>query len=276
MSQRLSPILVKAPQRSDEWFAARLGNATGSRISDTIDYLKPTKMHIKKADEFYALNKDLRDEEWIDIMREQYPVEYCLQAYVELSESSKRIGYRQSIVAERITGRRGDTDPYVTEDMKWGIVNEGFAKSLYQVKYRNLVEEAPLMLHPTLLCGASPDGLVTDMETGELGNLEVKCLKSSNHLYKVILKDDMPSEYNNQVQMQMWINGRDWCDFVAYDSRVKEGLQLFVKRIEYDEFYVTNVLEPGVTRFLDECDKEERVFYAIMKARQKQIDEIPN
>jgi predicted phage-related endonuclease len=160
-----------------------------------------------------------------------------------------------------------ELDPYITKDMMWGQMLEPEARHMYQLITKNEVQDAPLMLHPELLCGASPDGLVIDTTTGELGTLEIKCLKSTNHLYKVIETQKVPNDYIDQIQMQRWITGRDWCDFVAYDSRVKDGLHLFMQRVEYDEFYVDEVMIPMLKRFLNECDHEERKFYAIANAK---------
>lgn len=269
MRQRLTPIILEAPQRSDEWFRARLGNVTASMVSKTMEYYTVTATNIKKAREYYALNEDSYNQEWLEKMEAEYPTEFCLNAHVELRETAARKGYRQNIVAERITKMRSDSDPYITEDMKWGIINELTAQTLYKERSGNVLKDAPYMMHPLLLCGASPDGHVIDTKTGELGNAEIKCLRSANHLYKVIESDEVPEEYINQIQMQMWINGRDWCDFIAFDSRVLEDLQLFIKRVEYDEFYVDNVMVPMIIRFLDECDQDERKFYAIAKKRRE-------
>lgn len=272
MTQRLAPIIVEAPQRSDAWFRARLGNVTASKVSIIMDYLAVKAGDLKKADEYYALNKSSFDDEWLETMRESYPTEYCLRVKVDLRESQVRRSYRQNLVAERITGRRSDSDPFTTEDMKWGVLNEIAARELYAERTGNVVRDAPYMMHPSLLCGASPDGHVIEVTTGELGNIEIKCLRSSNHLYKVIDTNDVPDDYNDQIQMQMWINGRDWCDFIAYDSRVFEDLQLFIKRVRYDEFYVDNVMVPSIARFLDECDRDERKFYAIARQRKEAME----
>lgn len=271
MRQTFTPIVVQTYQRSPEWFSARLGNVTASNVTKTMDYYAVTKTNINKAIEYYQLNKGSFSDEWTEKMLTEYPVEFCLRAGVELREQASRMNYRHGIVTERITKMPAELDPYQSKDMVWGTYLEPEARYMYQRKCGHKVQDAPLMLHPSLMCGASPDGLVIDTRTGELGTLEIKCLRSANHLYKVIETGEMPEDYRNQIQMQMWITGRDWCDFVAYDSRVKEGLHLFVKRIEYDEFYVDNVMVPSIVRFLDECDREERKFYAIAKQRQERM-----
>jgi len=40
---------------------------------------------------------------------------------------------------------------------------------------------------------------------------------------------------------------REWCDFVSFDPRLPENLQLFVKRVKIGE-----LLEPEIRRFTDE------------------------
>jgi YqaJ-like recombinase protein len=271
MMKRLTPIVVQAPQRSPEWFQARLGNVTASMVSTTMEYYAVTKTQLNKAIEYYQLNRASFTDEWTERMLNEYPVEFCLRAGVELREQASRINYRRGLVAERITGMPAELEPYISKDMVWGQALEPEARAMYILLTKNKVQDAPLMLHPKLMCGASPDGLVIDTQTGELGNLEIKCLRSVNHLYKVIEANEVPNDYRDQMQMQMWIDGRDWCDFVAYDSRVKEGLHIFIKRVEYDEFYVENVMVPMITRFLDECDRDERKFYAIAKKRREEV-----
>lgn len=269
MKPRLTPIIVKAPQRSSEWFNARLGNVTGSKADLTMDYSKPTVAQLKEA--IKAHEDQGIDEGYIEEMSEKYPVEFCLEIGIELRESAGRKGYKEGIVAERFSGMPADLDPYITKDMLWGQNQEIFARHKYQELTDNIVQEAPLMLHPEWLCGASPDGLVVDSQTGELGNLEIKCLKTKNHMYKVLKAKKAPDEYITQIQMQMWIDGRDWCDFVGFDSRLDEGLQIYICRVRRDDFFIENVLIPSIKRFLDECDHDQRVFYAIMKSMQERL-----
>lgn len=273
MQERLTPIIVDAPQLSEEWFRARVGNVTGSKVALTMSYdTRGIASKLKMAQEVYELNPALYDAEYLEQLA-GYPVEYCLKADIELKPNSGRELYKRQIVSERFTGASADEGMFISKAMLWGQMQERYAKAQYKGISGNVLQDAPLMLHPTWLCGASPDGLVIDTQTGELGNLEAKCLEPWNHLYKVIKSDEMPSEYVPQVQMQMWINGRDWCDFVGYDPRVQEGLRVYIKRIPRDEFYINEILVPSIERFLDECDADERQFYAIKEARFKKAQE---
>jgi len=52
----------------------------------------------------------------------------------------------------------------------------------------------------------------------------------------------------------MAVTGREWCDFVSYDPRLPEDLQLFVVRLERDEEYI-KAMEAEVEKFLGEVSE---------------------
>lgn len=261
-SPRVTPILVNHPQKSEEWYQARLGNLTGSEAEKAFLNISDTA----KA----ALIRDLLNVKTLTpkIKATESFLELWSQDALELFDSvgakppepEARVKYRQAIVAERLTGLSTDTDKFVTGDMKWGIVNEKLAIAKYQLETENIVKEAPFMLHPDLRAGASPDGFVIEKDTGLLGVIECKCLKSTNHLYKIIKTQQIPEEYMVQIHMEIWISGRDFCDFIGYDSRLPKGLEIFVKRVMRDDEYIDNVLEPEVRRFLDDVKRDETYF----------------
>ena len=61
------------------------------------------------------------------------------------------------------------------------------------------------------------------------------------------------------MQWQMATTGRKWCDFVSFDNRLPEELQIFIKRIERDDDYI-KTLEEEVIKFLKELnDKIEKL-----------------
>ncbi len=256
------PIVVDAPQRSDEWFKARLGKVTGSRVADVFYNISDAARNaaIRELLEVSAITAKVKETADYQLLNDMDSITLLEKAGFELPESEKRKKYREGTVAERITGLPADPEPYITYDMKWGMVNEDIAITVYQMQERMVVEKAPLLLHPELKCGASPDGFAVDTKTGEKGNVEVKCLRSANHLYHIIKTEEVPEEYMPQIQMQMWINGALWCDFIGFDSRLPTGLKIFVKRVARDDDYITGELEPAVRRFLAECDSDERFF----------------
>ena len=94
--------------------------------------------------------------------------------------------------------------------------------------------------------GGSPDGFV-----GDDGMVEFKCPTSGTHI-KTLLGAEC--EHRAQIQGLLWVTGRQWCDFVSYDPRLPEGLQLYIQRIERDPDYIAE-LAGNVIQFLSEVDE---------------------
>ena len=152
------------------------------------------------------------------------------------------------LLAERMTGAGADNS-WVSPSMEWGVEQEPFARMQYEVSRETFVEKTGFWKHPTIQwLGASPDGLV-----GEHGLVEIKCPNSTTHL-EYIFNDEVPSAYYNQIQCQLWVTGRLWCDFVSYDPRImKESKRLFIKLCHRDDKLIAQ-MEVAVKKFLAELD----------------------
>lgn len=161
------------------------------------------------------------------------------------ASTQKRLDYLMEIVTQRLTGQQ--TPTYVNAAMQWGIDKEGFARQAYQDRTGNTVDLVGFIQHPTMLCGASPDGLI-----GIDGGVEFKCPSSVNHANAIL--NGMPQEHTPQIQMQMWIAGLQWIDFVSYDPRFPVAQSLYIQRILRNEEYITK-LEVEVVKFLAEVEK---------------------
>ena len=186
-------------QGTPEWFAARLGKATGSRIADII-------------------------------------------AKTKTGYSTSRANYAAQLVCERLTGKVAES--FTNSAMQWGTETEPLARAAYEVKTGEMVDQVGFVDHPSIEnSGASPDGLV-----GLFGMLEIKCPNTATHI-ETLLSQQVPTKYITQMQWQMACAGRQWCDFVSFDPRMPENLQLFIKRVEYDPPYVA-MLEKEVIQFL--------------------------
>ena len=188
-------------QRTEEWFQARLGKVTASRVADVL-------------------------------------------AKIKSGESASRRNYKIQLVSERLTGEKQET--YINQAMQDGIDREFYARERYVQQFGE-VEEVGFVKHPTLEAGASPDGMV-----GEDGILEIKCPMGSTHT-ETLMTQDVPSRYIPQIQFQLLVTGRKWCDFVSYNPMFPEHLQVFVKRVEADPVYQKE-LESEVKQFLSEVD----------------------
>jgi predicted phage-related endonuclease len=87
---------------------------------------------------------------------------------------------------------------------------------------------------------------------GNDGLIEIKCPNTATHI-DTLLSDKVPSKYNTQMQWQMVCTGRKWCDFVSFDPRMPDGLQIFIQRVDFDVEYV-KMLEAEITGFLGELE----------------------
>ncbi|ARP89789.1 exonuclease [Bordetella genomosp. 9] len=168
-------------------------------------------------------------------------------AKVKTGEAADRRNYRAQLVIERLTGQHQES--YSNAAMQWGTEQEPFARIAYMAQTGNEVQEVGFIEHETLLAGASPDGLV-----GDTGLVEIKCPVSATHI-ETLKSGICPNEHYPQVQGQLWITGRDWCDFVSYDPRMPERLQLFMTRVGRDPDYI-DMLAKEVQAFLDEVAAE--------------------
>jgi len=151
--------------------------------------------------------------------------------------------YLTELVVERLT--QAPAQRYITAAMQWGTEQEAPARAAYEARTGVAVEETGFVAHDTLLAGCSPDGLV-DWD----GLIEIKCPFNSGVHIETLL-GGMPKDHMPQIQGQMWITGRQWCDFVSFDPRMPVELQLYIQRIPRDPAFIAD-LERRVTSFLAE------------------------
>ena len=159
--------------------------------------------------------------------------------------SASRENYMADLIVERLTGQKASS--FSNAAMEWGTEQEPNARAAYSARTGELVEEVGFIDHPAIpMSGASPDGLVNE------GCVEFKCPNTATHL-EYLLAGKPPEKYVTQMQWQMACAGRPWCDFVSYDPRLPERLQLLVIRVPRDDDYIA-MLETEVKKFLAELD----------------------
>jgi putative phage-type endonuclease len=167
--------------------------------------------------------------------------------------------YLTELVVERLTQQ--PIQRFQNAAMTWGTEQEPAARAAYERVTGTSVEETGFIAHDILLAGCSPDGLV-DWD----GLVEIKCPWNTAVHIETLL-NGMPDEHIPQVQGQMWITGRQWCDFVSYDPRMPEPLQLHVQRINRDPAYVAD-LERRVTEFLAEVGAQVEALRRLAESRK--------
>lgn len=194
-------------QRTDEWFQARLGKVTASRISD-------------------------------------------LTAKTKSGYAATRANYMADLLCERLTGER--KEGFTNAAMQWGTDMEPDARRMYEFMTDASVSEVGFVPHPRIsAAGASPDGLI---DTN--GLIEIKCPNTATHI-ETLLGAPIDGKYVKQMQWQMACTGREWCDFVSYDPRLPERMQIHIRRVSLDRSLVAD-LEDEVDKFLAELAAKEK------------------
>ena len=159
--------------------------------------------------------------------------------------------------------------------MQWGVQQEAIALRAY-VDYQHQnghpgLTACSIGFHTSRaypFLGATPDGGVYDPSSGELyGFVEIKCpyshrdetpeaaCESSNFCCSLENTGGVPTvrlrtshNYYCQVQGQMGVGSRPWCDFVVY---TKKGLS--VERISFISEFWNDQLLPKLIEFYTKC-----------------------
>lgn len=121
--------------------------------------------------------------------------------------------------AEHIT-KYSDIELINSADIRRGIELEDEAIFLYEVQFNTKVDSVGF-IEIDEFTGCSPDGLV-----GSDGMVEVKSPRQSVYL-ETVLTGKIKPEYDTQIQYDLFISDRKWCDFIMYHRK----FGIYVKRI---------------------------------------------
>ena len=156
--------------------------------------------------------------------------------------SASREGYLGELLAEWCLGEERGADQ--TEWMERGKVLEEDAFNFYAVREDADPQKVGFCFRDKKrLVGCSPDALV-----GENGLLELKCPIAGKHL-TYLFRKECPKEHYAQVQGQLWVTQREYCDFMSYHP----GLPPFILRCFPDEKY-QEALNEAIPRFCEELE----------------------
>ena len=203
-----------AEQGSDEWMQERLGLATASRFYDITNWTKGTAPTSRNP--------------------EGTPPKPQATYY----------RYRNELLAERLSG---NIKRFSSKPIEWGKKHEEDAAAEYEKVSGNEVKTLGFIKHSELDAGAS-----LDRDIDENGCVEIKC-PNTDTMIDYVLNDAPPPNYYCQMQGQMWIANKKWCDFVTFDPALGE---MFIKRIYRDEQYIMTMVE-RIEIFLAEMDRKE-------------------
>ena len=169
-------------------------------------------------------------------------------AKTKTGPSASRQNYLIELAIQRTTGIIQES--YSNAAMEWGTQTEPQARVAYEVRTNNFVDQLAFVDHPSInWFGCSPDGLVSDR-----GLVEIKCPNSTTH-WEYFKYNRPPQKYVIQMQAQMAVTSRDWCDFVSFDPRMPDRSQLLIVRVDRDESFIAE-MEAEIKKFLDEVEVE--------------------
>lgn len=154
-------------------------------------------------------------------------------------EGKTRRKYLYTLAGEILTGEPAEN--YSNAHMERGHEMEDEARSLYA--FERDVEPERIGFMRRGRAGCSPDCII-----GTAGMGEVKS-KLPHLQIEVLERNALPPEHKAQVQGQLWVSGREWCDFVSYWPR----LPLFCTRVERDDPYIAGLAQ-AVADFVGELD----------------------
>ena len=147
----------------------------------------------------------------------------------KLSAQSK--AYANRLIAESLLGYPLDSLDGLP-CIERGKDLEAEAVRLYEFTTGNTADVVGFCTTDDGQIGASPDRLV-----GECGQLEIKCPSPQTHVG--YLRDGIDTAYMPQIQGQMAVTGRKWCDFFSYHP----SMPPVRVRVERDETYIEKLSE---------------------------------
>lgn len=157
---------------------------------------------------------------------------------------ASRKNYEAQLIAERLTGTTDES--YTSGPMQRGNEIEPQALDSYAFLQDVEIERVGFIIHPTIPdAGASPDGLI-----GKDGMVQIKCPNTATHI-ATLLGKSIPGKYIKQVQFEIACAERQWSDWVSFDPRMPDEMQMYVERIERDD-KVIEEMEAEVRKFLIE------------------------
>lgn len=142
-------------------------------------------------------------------------------------------------VAEKLTKKQ--EQGYYNGNMERGHELEMTARNAYEIETGNSVTEIGFC-ELDENTGASPDGMVA-----EDGLVEIKCKTDAVYVKDLYLEEIDP-EHFAQMQMQMWVTDRKWCDYVVFNPNFKK--EIYIRRVNRDEFTIGKIkagVEAGIS-----------------------------
>jgi hypothetical protein len=179
---------------------------------------------------------DQNSPEWFEVRR-GLPTTSKFKDVLAKGEGKTRKSYLNRLAAEIITGQPGET--FKRPELDRGHAMEGEARDFYAFFVNAEPKRIGFVRNGKK--GSSPDSFI-----GDNGLLEIKTQRG-DLLIETIDKGEFPAEHKAQVQGQLWVTEREYCDLIVYWPNMPP----FIKRAYRDSFYISK-LSQAIDQFNDE------------------------
>ena len=195
-----------------------------------------------------------RSKEWYDLRCGKLTAS---NFHVLMHNSCTAHQYIMEKALERLTGKCVP-NRFWTEDLQRGIDLEPIACREYELETGNKVIHVGFIEHNEY-AGSSPDGLV-----GTDGMIEIKCPNETN-FWKLQLHPKISPQHYTQMQFNMWVAKRLWCDYVNYSTMERPIIQ----RVPRNEEYIKAIEERAaeVNKMIDSYGK--KLYYTVQQKSLK-------
>ena len=171
----------------------------------------------------YHYSLEQGTQEWLDARKGKMTASHAQ----EIGNQGKGLEtYVNQLMAEFYSN--GEKVQFTSEHIERGHEMEDQARSKYCFDNGVEVTNVGFIEHNNMV-GCSPDGLV-----GKDGMIEIKC-PADNGYFQYLLngEKEIDTKYMWQMQMNLMITGRKWCDFIAYNQNYEKSM--FIHRVFPDQ-----------------------------------------
>jgi len=191
-------------------------------------------------------NFEQGSEEWLNIRVGKFTGS---DFHIMLGKSETKDKELDKKASERLTGVKCDQDIFSNGHTKRGHELEPLARDCYFFETGKEIKEVGFVeLNDEV--GCSPDGLIDD------GIIEIKCV--DNHTYfKVVRKSYIAPIYKTQIQFNLYVTNRKYCDFIYFNPNFKKNIRII--RVERDDEFIekikdciddcNNIINQNITQF---------------------------
>ena len=147
-----------------------------------------------------------RSDEWFEVKKGKFSASDA----TAIQANGKGL---DTLVYKKVAELRGakDDELYTNADMERGNEAEDLAATAYELATGNKTKKIGFV-ELDEFTGCSPDRLV-----GDDGLVEIKCQRGYKYV-ELEFTRRIDKKYLDQMQMQMLVTGRKWCDYVCFNE----------------------------------------------------------